>query len=392
MAPRRGARGQAASQERDAEETPEAQAGPAGPSVEEEGDIEEGGSQLRSARNTPAPSEEEEEDALREAMAEREARRKRVLLRRIQAENESLRIEEEGGTPATFVEIEGAQLPSRKRAATSQAGAPSQKRHIQLAPPPTFDGRSLNGLHRYNMGWQTLFRAMDPIAEDDHQEHEHRIQSAATHLTELALAAWARQNLTFTRWEDYVAWLRTIVSDPATRKSDALLSLAAKKQRTGQSVRELLAEIEGLEEDIPPMTEEERKAWTLLNALSPALRAEVMREHKDITSREQILASAQRHEEVSKQRLAAESIKANKQPTPKRFPGGTLPVRGGKAPQAREDPATPRDKRKPTTKTDFRGTCFNCGGEGHKEAECRKPKRTRDASAEPKKSKGKSKN
>jgi hypothetical protein len=83
-----------------------------------------------------------------------------------------------------------------------------------------------------------------------------------------------------------MAFLRGVIADPATRKSEALLALASKAQKEGQTVRELLAEIENLEQDIPPMTEDERRAWVLLNALRPALRAEVIRENKDVTSRE----------------------------------------------------------------------------------------------------------
>ena len=51
-------------------------------------------------------------------------------------------------------------------------------------------------------------------------------------------------------------------------------------------MRELLIKIERLEEDIPEITEEVRKAWILLLAIKPEIRTSVFSEHKDITSRE----------------------------------------------------------------------------------------------------------
>jgi hypothetical protein len=52
--------------------------------------------------------------------------------------------------------------------------------------------------------------------------------------------------------------------------------------------------VKELEEDWPTLTFKEDKAWRLLNSLRPELRREVLRENKVITSREQVVASAQR--------------------------------------------------------------------------------------------------
>jgi hypothetical protein len=65
-------------------------------------------------------------------------------------------------------------------------------------------------------------------------------------------------------------------------------------------VREFTSYIEGLERDIPDWTERERKAWFLLNSLYPNLRKEVIKENKVITSREQVIAAAQRYKELAK--------------------------------------------------------------------------------------------
>jgi hypothetical protein len=65
-----------------------------------------------------------------------------------------------------------------------------------------------------------------------------------------------------------------------------------------QSVRELVTHIEELEQDIPALSTEELRAWTLLNCLRGDIRREVLRENRTISSREQVIASAQRQEEL----------------------------------------------------------------------------------------------
>jgi hypothetical protein len=88
--------------------------------------------------------------------------------------------------------------------------------------------------------------------------------------------------------------------DPVNRKHNALLHLRVLEQRPTQTVRDVVAKIEELEKDIPAMTIEETKAWTLLTALHPDTRNEVLKENRNITSRAQVIASAQRQEELRK--------------------------------------------------------------------------------------------
>ncbi|KAF7513639.1 hypothetical protein GJ744_007690 [Endocarpon pusillum] len=58
------------------------------------------------------------------------------------------------------------------------------------------------------------------------------------------------------------------------------------EQRPNQVVREVVRVIEELEKDVPSLTKDEEKA-------------EVLRENKTITSREQVIAAAQRQEELT---------------------------------------------------------------------------------------------
>lgn len=322
-----------------------------------QGDPDEGVS-VRDGADTPAPS------ILEDLLAEKEALEEQIREKRLREELINLRLEAGGTTPTQYVEVSGTQLPNRKRAASSQE-APASLKQLKLATPPTFDGKSIRGLQNYDVGWKAHFKAMPRVASD---AYAGRIAHAATYLTGIAIQAWVREDKEYDTWEDYIKFLRSTVADPATRKSEALLSLAAKKQGPSQSVRDLLAEIEQLEEDIPKMSEDERKAWVLLNALSPALRAEVIRENKEITSREQVLASAQRHEEITKSRVKAESFRPPLATT-------TTTRRWTPATSSRVAANPPKPNPNERRREPFGGECYNCGKKGHRKQDCRSAKK-----------------
>jgi SOS response regulatory protein OraA/RecX len=56
--------------------------------------------------------------------------------------------------------------------------------------------------------------------------------------------------------------------------------------------------LEELEEDIPEMSHEVAQAWSLLNGLRSEVRSGVLREEREIRSREQVIAAAQRIHEL----------------------------------------------------------------------------------------------
>ena len=74
--------------------------------------------------------------------------------------------------------------------------------------------------------------------------------------------------------------------DPANRMNVATLRLKEARQAERQSVREFANYLDELEEDIPEMSEEERRAWNLLNGLKKEVCSEVLREERTIRSRE----------------------------------------------------------------------------------------------------------
>lgn len=80
---------------------------------------------------------------------------------------------------------------------------------------------------------------------------------------------------------------------------------------------------------------EEQRAWVLLNGLRPVIRTGVLRENKTITSRAQVLAAAQRQEELLNE-------------TEKRGAG-----------------KTPAESVRDASRSDKTRTCYKCGKEGH---------------------------
>jgi len=318
-----------------------------------------------------ALSIDEEYKLLQERVAEKRKREQIVLMRQELA----------GDTPDSPVVIEGVALPTRKRASTTAQG--SATKHIRLSTPPTFSSKSLSELNEFELSWDVRFRAIGVAADD----HATRIDTAATALAGAALAYWGRADRAEIKtWPEFLRFLKDTVIDPSNHIGIATLSLIRRRQKDDESVRDLLRSVEDLENEIKieKMTDDQRKAWAFLNCLKPAIRAEVMREHKVIESREQVVASAQRHEELFKTKEKGQTTQAGS-------------VRGATGPQAPRTsswyrgPRGSSEKKTEVTKTSSVtntpasiGGCFKCGQKGHIARNCRnRPERTSVASASP---------
>jgi rubrerythrin len=81
----------------------------------------------------------------------------------------------------------------------------------------------------------------------------------------------------------------------------SVITLKLKEARQGgdQSVQDFANSLDELEEDIPEMSQEQRRAWLLLNGLRREVRSGVLREEREIRSREQVIAAAQRLHELN---------------------------------------------------------------------------------------------
>ena len=177
-----------------------------------------------------------------------------------------------------------------------------------------------------------------------------------------------RAGATMAPWNSWIS-LRSVYTDPTMRMVAALLHLHSLQQREEQSAQDLLTEIEQIEEDILPMTEDEREAWILLLALKPSIRTAVLIQCKQISTREQIMASASLAEyaetlEAATLQRQLHQQRMGKAPTcrsrrrHRRRPDGPLQIRGF------EETATsiqPPWFNAPTNPPE----CFVCGEIGH---------------------------
>jgi Zinc knuckle len=255
-------------------------------------------------------------------------------------------------------DIEG--LPTRGKRAATSCGNESTPRYLRPSSPPTYSGKDLKEMENFAAGYRTYFDAdLSGACDSD----ANRIRLAASSLKGKALLNWDNRTEEPETYNDFIDWCRNLVSDPENRKNHAFQRLKTIQQRERQSVRELATVIESLERDIPPLSQEEIKAWTLLNALKPETRREVLKENKTITSRDQVIAAAQRQEELARD----ESTAYKTQESSGRSRAQSS--RGRNTRKNRTESVTPR-RAVPDRSASRSGKCFNCGKPGHKAAEC----------------------
>jgi len=283
-------------------------------------------SNIASARGA---SVEQEEEA--ETVEQRHARlRAAVLERRQLQEIEEMEQELAGGSPASSGVLGSS---STKRPASQDISM----RHRRAFPPPLFKGTSFKELRDFLLGCDVFFGA---VKEQDGGE---RIAIAASYLREEALRTWSRLDSKPTTWAEFERVCRDMVQDPANRM--AIASLKLKEMRQGTlSVRQLVSAIEELEDEVPILTDEERKAWVLLNCLDPDLRTAVLREERTIRTRTQVQNAAQRLQEL-----------------------GVVEKRSGSAEKAAIPARVDSEAR---TSVGHDRTCFRCGEKGHIKRHC----------------------
>jgi hypothetical protein len=90
-----------------------------------------------------------------------------------------------------------------------------------------------------------------------------------------------------------LGWISRLAAEsgrsPANRLGVASLRLKHLVQGERQSARDLVTYVEGLQQDIPALSTEELRAWTMLNYPRGDIRKEVLRENHTISSRELVI-------------------------------------------------------------------------------------------------------
>jgi DNA-directed RNA polymerase subunit M/transcription elongation factor TFIIS len=133
-----------------------------------------------------------------------------------------------------------------------------------------------------------------------------------------------------------------------------------------------------LENNIPVMTDDQRRAWTLINALRPELRSRVVRDLQTIDSVEAVVTYVGRNESTSIEKSSSRRGRDTQASDPELGGENSLPTRKradhrrgfrsrGRGPRAEGDKThTTRSQDTAAAKPKF--ACFKCGKEGHKSA------------------------
>ena len=303
---------------------------------------------------TPMPVDNEQQDE------EEEYQRlvEQVKVKRRRDEMQALRDELAGNSqPTTTLELGNLPVRTKRPALDVGDGVPALPRYLRPATPPSYAAKSTREAAEYETGWKAYFGAVPAMPDTT------KVLHAATYLKGNARDAWGRVDKPMETWDEYITWCRALIADPANRMAYASHQLMNIRQRHKQSVRELVNKIEELERDVPSQDERTRKAWQLLNCLEASTRREVLRENKEITSREQVIAAAQRHEEL----LASSK---DQEPGEKQSTTGYRKFPSGKSPGNRVNSATVKQtegkKEKPKGVV-----CYNCNKPGHLKKDCR---------------------
>jgi len=316
---------------------------------------------------------------------------KQLRERELKDEIDEMRRRLAGSAPARPIGNETAVHAGHKRAASQDLEHAHHMRPPSFRPatPPSFEGKHLKELGDYEAGWKIYFNV---IRVEDPKD---RVNMAATYLKAYARDAWGRLKEHPETWEGFLRFLRSIVVDPANRIVHASWKLRKAEQGKYQSVREFVKYIEELEKDIPEWDLEKQKAHDLLNGLRPNIRLEVMRENKEITSREQVISAAQRQEELlaqsdrSRERQSQEDARErHTQSTrsaygPFRGRGGSSRggSRGSYHRETNHHKETTTQGREPRFDPVDNDGCYNCGRKGHIARECRASRKDRQQTA-----------
>ena len=276
--------------------------------------------------------------------------------------------------------------PALKKSRTSREDL-SQigKRFMKPAEPIYYHGRNIKELEEFLIFWVIHWEAYPSESELT------RVRTAAAYLRDTPMKMWGQRIQSgadpIVTWEEFKRWLRDSLKAPNQRILESTLALKEMRQRDNQSCKDLYIYMCELENNIPTMNEDQRRAWTLINALRPDLRSRVVRDLQVIEDVDAVMACAGRNESTLAEGSHAKSARRPEQREAKAGSSESLPFRRrfdrgprgnprgrGKAIEGR----SPSNLAAQTSASRPLGACWNCGKEGHRNSDCPEERKSKN--------------
>lgn len=267
---------------------------------------------------------------------------------------------------------------SKRRRSSGSDESRRTRKFVRPAEPLYYHGKNLKELEEFLTFWMIHWRA-DPGESD-----ENRVNLATRYLRGTPMKLWGQRLQSemdpIQKWDDFKQWLRDSLKAPNQRTLESTLAIKEMRQREGQTCKDLYIYMCELENNIPTMTDDQRRAWSLINALRPDLRSRVVRDLQTIDSVEAVIACAGRNESTATEKPMSKGVRVTTAPSSESKGGSTLPIRrrfdskqrfkpGDKGSGLKGSNSQATRERAPTVRP--RG-CWACGEEGHKSSDCPK--------------------
>jgi hypothetical protein len=194
---------------------------------------------------------------------------------------------------------------SKRRRSSGEDDARQAKRQVRPAEPLYYHGRNIKELKEFLIFWVIQWEAQPSEPEAT------RVRTAARFLRGTPMKLWGQRIQSdadpIKTWDEFKQWLRDSLKAPNQRILGSTLALKEMRQREKQTCKELYIYMCELENNIPTMNDDRRRAWALVNALRSELRSRVVRDLQSIDNVDEVVACAGRNESTVTERNGAEA-------------------------------------------------------------------------------------
>jgi Zinc knuckle len=273
---------------------------------------------------------------------------------------------------------------SKRRRSSESDDARQTKRQVRPAEPLYYNGKSIKELEEFLIFWVIQWEAQPGEPEAT------RVRTAARYLRGTPMKLWGQRIQSdaapIKTWEEFKQWLRDSLKAPNQRILESTLALKEMRQRENQTCKDVYVYMCELENNIPTMNDDRRRAWALVNALRPELRSRVVRDLQAIDNVDEVLACAGRNESTLTERNPSRGARDTHRTEPKS--DDLLPIRRridrgrGSYPRSRflgSRGGSTQASRERDIPPISRTACWNCGKEGHRSNECPEAKESKNA-------------